>query len=111
MVTATGEKQHSYVGSASELPDPEVSLLHFLCNRHRRLNESLNKLEPLLVERGELIRRQQMGPPDEDIWRVEQELASRLTAVLRIADDARRQIAGICRGDSDDGGDSDDIPF
>jgi hypothetical protein len=111
MVTATGEKQHSNVGLPSEFPDPEVSLLHFLCNRHRRLNELLDKLEPLLVERGELIRKMGIGQPDEAIWRVERELASRLTAVLRIADDARRQIAAICRGNSDDGGDSDDIPF
>ena len=105
MVTATGEKQHSNEGPASESPDPEVSLLHFLCSRHRQLNDLLDKLEPLLIERGGLIRQMQMGQPDESIWRVERELASRLTAVQHIADDARRQIASICRGDSDD------IPF
>lgn len=106
MVTTASKKQHSNVGSASESPDPEVSLLHFLCNRHRGLNELLDKLEPLLVERGELIRQMQMDQFNQDIWRVERELASLLTSIQHVSDQTRRQIATICRGDT-----TDDLPF
>jgi hypothetical protein len=110
MVNQSASIQQSGAKQAPEVPDPNVSLLHFLCNQHQQLNRELDRLERLLVDRGETIPMMSEisthKRDEQEIWGLEQAIASQLSTVSRIVDGAHRRIASICRGDWDD-----DVPF